>query len=1506
MVDYVFSSRSVKFGELDIKAIVGELMNWLYHAAQSERKIDVSHTWRIQLSVSRTDEDAVPRGSGNGDDNLIEKVQVESFTNCTELGEDGFKDDDRFVPNEVVRMRDYEDDEFEEADDDNDDDYDDDKGRQINEVALLRLVERDVNDKLFDFCPREGELKNECLLIAMYVAYMKLCQRNNFYRLSKSSIDRGQTGRILRKISRQLGDFKERGHWTDVIRIQKELMNEFNFSKCLSSKPFQDFLCVYIQNCSRDLMTYPVYVLSHELRGKRSRFKKLFGTGDDGLFPNLNPMVILLRNGHYYNVFDYTGLFVESDTARRRVGCRGSFARYKKRFCLRCMVSFSNDELHVCEDRCRRCLQNRIDHDDRAMDDVESVTFCWNCNSPFSIDFCRDAHINVRFSEGSRFESYCDLLSSLERCATCVGDFELYKKCRHNKMKRGRFDGDGVVVVACKRVKKTVKCGYCSASYIKGSQDHKCFLSNKDSVFGNERKRSQTITVHNVFYYDMESRLEKKHECKFQEMDDVGNVKTIKRTLMVDDLSKVEKMKRGLSQRELNALKVSECKSHVPTLVCVVGHSIRKHFCEKELRGEDPVKHFLMWCSNDVVKKTNVSRTDRNDYVFVAHNASGYDAQFVYKAAYELFGSRNVSVLIHMNKMTELKIQIYTGHRASTMVFKDSYKFINLPLREMPHSFGFFNELQKGFFPHNLNTKDNMDLRLHGCLPKEDDFEVERMDDETKERFKKWYLEESRAVKDRCYDLREEMLKYCYDDCLVLRDAFNLFNASMVKELTDSNVCGLVEHTYTILADFITLPQMVIHWYVGAIMKEKTLSVVPHKGYDNGKCGSLKERLWLTWLDRKNVANEGETYVPIRSRYTTMGQEKVGRYFLDGFRQLPDGARICYEFYGCYYHVCMSCFVDRNRVVRRKHREDGHWTVRDAYEYTKNRELEIKEALGYREGVDEFIIVWEHEFNSMEREVRNALGGDLYEMVDRLNPRDAVKGGRTEAFRLHCEVSNRPKKEEIVYLDVNSLYPYVRSIIKFPVGHPEVRRGDASCRQLMDALKVSGVPFIGLCMVEILPPNELFVPCLGYKAGGKLLFGLCRTCLETNDIQRRPCEHSEKERGWIDVYTSIDMETALKFGYKVLRYFEIWHYHGGGELLFRDFILNIVKRKVECSGFPQRCDTLESKKAYLDELRTKCGIPMAGIESVKKDPAGRFLNKIMANSVWGKWAQNPSSQYEVKMCNTIMEYHNCLITGRVKRATLLSRDLLQVEVNCDRNIDGENRERENARSGLGGRNTIVGSFVTAEARRLMYERYLSKLNRDQLLYTDTDSIIMYRDKTNVNHVTLPTSDLLGDLKDKYGELLYSKPNWYIKEFFAYGPKMYHLLIGDEQGRIVRWDKTMKGIKLGGNEKMFELDKVKMYRNPVLSYCDVLQGEEESMTDVRRKMLKRLSERRDALSVALIFNQRIFKKDLSRVMNDNFVMTIESEKRVRVTQSKRYPRPHREGDSVALTFPIGWR
>ena len=116
----------------------------------------------------------------------------------------------------------------------------------------------------------------------------------------------------------------------------------------------------------------------------------------------------------------------------------------------------------------------------------------------------------------------------------------------------------------------------------------------------------------------------------------------------------------------------------------------------------------------------------------------------------------------------------------------------------------------------------------------------------------------------------------------------------------------------------------------------------------------------------------------------------------------------------------------------------------------------------------------------------------------------------------------------------------------------------------------------------------------------------------------------------------------------------------------------------------------------MKRLFNKCGVSTT-VNNVKTDPADRYLNKIMANSVWQKWAQNPSSQQELCICGTIRSYHDLLHTGHAKRVTLDSKKLLQVEMKCDRSIDGENREKENSRSGLEGRNTIMGAFVTAAA-----------------------------------------------------------------------------------------------------------------------------------------------------------------------------------------------------------------
>ena len=77
----------------------------------------------------------------------------------------------------------------------------------------------------------------------------------------------------------------------------------------------------------------------------------------------------------------------------------------------------------------------------------------------------------------------------------------------------------------------------------------------------------------------------------------------------------------------------------------------------------------------------------------------------------------------------------------------------------------------------------------------------------------------------------------------------------------------------------------------------------------------------------------------------------------------------------------------------------------------------------------------------------------------------------------------------------------------------------------------------------------------------------------------------------------------------------------------------------------------------MEDLHLKSSIN-TNVDCIRNDPAGCYLNKIMANSMWGKWTQNPSGQQEIRMWSTIREYHECLHTGRVKRVSFMSDWLL--------------------------------------------------------------------------------------------------------------------------------------------------------------------------------------------------------------------------------------------------------
>ena len=165
--------------------------------------------------------------------------------------------------------------------------------------------------------------------------------------------------------------------------------------------------------------------------------------------------------------------------------------------------------------------------------------------------------------------------------------------------------------------------------------------------------------------------------------------------------------------------------------------------------------------------------------------------------------------------------------------------------------------------------------------------------------------------------------------------------------------------------------------------------------------------------------------------------------------------------------------------------------MRDVYEATRR-----KEGALFAEGYS-VVVMWECEWEQIKQEdntVRQLV--DSFELVSRLQLRDAFFGGCTNAIKLYHVVEDG---EKIYYLDVTSLYPWTNKNCLYTVGHPVV-----ICEP--EGTDIS--TYFGLVKCKILPPHGLYHPVLPYRSGGKLTFPLCRTCVE----QEQPKPFTERSR----------------------------------------------------------------------------------------------------------------------------------------------------------------------------------------------------------------------------------------------------------------------------------------------------------------------------------------------------------------------------------------------------------
>ena len=593
------------------------------------------------------------------------------------------------------------------------------------------------------------------------------------------------------------------------------------------------------------------------------------------------------------------------------------------------------------------------------------------------------------------------------------------------------------------------------------------------------------------------------------------------------------------------------------------------------------------------------------------------------------------------------------------------------------------------------------------------------------------------------------MNEYCDNDVLVLRSCFETYRYNIITAFKIDPLQDALTVASTCFAIFTN----------NFLTKDNELLVIDRQR----ESGFSKEG--ITWIQTKERALKRK-FVHAR-RFG--GEKKMklsnGRtIYADGFDYVSNKI---YNYHGCKFHSCLLCGFGKTIINGISGEENYHKTLKIdkeislEYNYESIWSHEIKERC---KNDKKFAIEWKqlYENNSIKY---------------KLDPGDALFGGRTNAFRLLVtsdELKNNNLR--IRYLDFCSLYPFVMCKYPMPIGKPEIIL-KIELPSIEEFIKKKD-EYFGLIKVKIQPPKLLFLPILPIRINNKLYFPLCKLCAEENLSK---CNHTNEERSWIGTYVSIELFEALKEGYEIIEIYEIWKFKKSSNL-FTEYIKHFLKLKVQASGFPHWVKSEDDKIKFINQYKEKEGIEL-DINEIKKNPAIRAMAKLKLNNLWGKLAQS-NDRVNTKIVTNSDELSTILydITKEIKFIHMTPTKAV-VDFKKDNDIQNIGKNT----------NVPVSAFVTAYARLKLYEA-MRKVNTS-LLYTDTDSLIYLEPKDNEPY--LNTGSFLGELTDEiidgFGESSEAC------SFVSSGPKSYAIKIINNHGKETSIVKC-KGITLSHENK----------------------------------------------------------------------------------------------------------
>lgn len=482
-----------------------------------------------------------------------------------------------------------------------------------------------------------------------------------------------------------------------------------------------------------------------------------------------------------------------------------------------------------------------------------------------------------------------------------------------------------------------------------------------------------------------------------------------------------------------------------------------------------------------------------------------------------------------------------------------------------------------------------------------------------------------------------------------------------------------------------------------------------------------------------------------------------------------------------FFHGCPDCF-DENTI----NNSNGMY-MKDLFKKTKRIDQEIKDS-SYN-----LITIWEHEFDRSAD--MKSISVEEFDLMTPINPREAFYGGRCETFKLIAKDVIARK------IDVCSMYPAVQFFNPYPIGHPEtILKPNYFDRN-----------WFGLINCRVIPPKKLYLPVLPYRTD-KLIFGLCRTCMDESTNNK--CNHSDDERAITGIWTTEEVKKAIEKGYFIDKIYEVKHFKKSTDL-FKNYIRKYLKIKLETSFDPNSINE-SSITAFqsVNESEYREKSLSLGIElgELKANPGKRFISKLCLNSLWGKFGQRDDLKRS-KYCETLQEYYGIVLNDKLKN--------INIDFPTDNLAFLQYNFKDEYSKGNNATNIYVAIFTTSHARLRLYEM-MEKIGKN-ILYVDTDSCVYIEDESMNSRIS-PIHELVENQfhcfheakKNNFGNSLGEwsdelKGN-YIKFWCSNGPKDY--------GYIDNEDKSygkVKGFKINGEteEKMTLEARIKLIQDHII-------------------------------------------------------------------------------------------